>query len=430
MRCISLLFSSPSLTEQNNILRVLLYSISCPIRLLECFGKCQYTMENKTSKLQLVDGRSYHGIEGYASSCGEPSGDEMCEDSDGTEFEVEADLESDDDDRYEFKSDRSDEEDPPMSQAEEKHSHGDTINTLDRNENKFAQQDISLIDEWEAFEYMESTINIKDSENVAIEKVVRGINRKDPMPHPEQTPSFISGDILDAIAEIKALLAQRPVATIRFIKHKLQHLSSKQVKVAVLHCGYRFKNGPWQRAIIRFGYDPRCDTKSSIHQTLVFNMDFRPIIEDNPQNRNLLSKTPNELKALFPRILPGPENVPYIFDGTKFMTEDNVWQICDLHDSTLRIIADSPALSSSLSWKSGWFRNGTMAKLLIIMDDKLSRVKDNRSPHGYERLLHIPDNYTSPKWDGKGYGLGRGQVYTKEEWELRHRILKMARELQ
>ncbi|KUL81365.1 hypothetical protein ZTR_09934 [Talaromyces verruculosus] len=268
------------------------------------------------------------------------------------------------------------------------------------------------------------------SDNTLIEKSLRIIGQKQSTPGTGWALSFVSRDIRDAIGDIQAILKERPIVTTRFIKYQLRHLTNDQIRFAIPYCGYRFDNGPWKRTIIRFGYDPRQNNASRVFQTLTINEDFRPVIDSRDAAfRQKMDKTLQEdgkLDALFPHIVPGPQNVPYMFDGTMFDTNDNVWQICDLSDLILSGIARTAELSDTLSWKNGWFFNGTMAKLSVIMADKLLRLSNNRTLLDYECLASIPDMYLARRLDCTGYGLKAGETYTNEQADLRLGILYQA----
>jgi general transcription factor 3C polypeptide 5 (transcription factor C subunit 1) len=247
---------------------------------------------------------------------------------------------------------------------------------------------------------------------------------------PHTAPPSIEG----IIADINDLLDDRPVATIRYIRARLEHRTAEEIQAAVRYCGYEFRSGPWKKAIVQFGYDPRRVPIARFYQTVVFDMNFNPVVDINewPERRKeLLRKYEGNLKLAFPQFLPASDNIPYCFNGKKFRTDDNIWQICDIEDGLLRKIIETTDIRGRATEQHGFFWNGTIAKLMIIMRHKIINIRDGRvlTDDEFSPLLAFPDNYTPLKRDPIRYGLEFGKLYTKAQKYLMSRIKEEAKRL-
>jgi general transcription factor 3C polypeptide 5 (transcription factor C subunit 1) len=134
----------------------------------------------------------------------------------------------------------------------------------------------------------------------------------------------------------------------------------------------------------------------------------------------------------FPQLLKADDNIPHIFNGTKFVADDNTWQICDITDEILQRVIATSEVRLNFSNKTGFFMNGTMAKIMVIMRDRLLCIRDNLllDDKVYECLLGFPDEYVPPKeCDIPRYGLEFGQHYTTKQAFLKGRTVDMARRL-
>ncbi|KAL2789011.1 RNA polymerase III transcription factor IIIC subunit-domain-containing protein [Aspergillus keveii] len=224
----------------------------------------------------------------------------------------------------------------------------------------------------------------------------------------------------EMVQNIQGILECRPVTTVRVILDFLGPVCQITVGKALPICGYMFANGPWKKALIKFGMDPRAQPDLRFYQTITFDMEFDPVVEHGKHDWTVKGN------LAFPQLLKADDNIPHIFNGTKFVADDNTWQICDITDEILqRVIATSEA-RLNFSNKTGFFMNGTMAKIMVIMRDRLLCIKDNLllDDKVYECLLGFPDEYMPPKErDIRRYGLEFGQHYTTKQAFLKGRIV-------
>ncbi|CAF1357721.1 unnamed protein product [Rotaria magnacalcarata] len=88
------------------------------------------------------------------------------------------------------------------------------------------------------------------------------------------------------ITQLRRLFEQRPVWTRNSL---LYHLKITEVilKRIIHHVAYFFCNGPWNRCWLKYGYDPRLDTKSKIYQIVDYRV--RAILD--PEKNLVKSRT-------------------------------------------------------------------------------------------------------------------------------------------
>ena len=86
-------------------------------------------------------------------------------------------------------------------------------------------------------------------------------------------------------------------------------MSQSNIGKALPYCGYMFTGGPWKRALISFGVDPRTISEYRFYQTLIFNMELDPIVE---QGKHYGLKSGNSTFPQFLRGCDGLEQYEYI----------------------------------------------------------------------------------------------------------------------
>ncbi|GAB7346978.1 hypothetical protein MBLNU459_g3133t2 [Dothideomycetes sp. NU459] len=192
-----------------------------------------------------------------------------------------------------------------------------------------------------------------------------------------------------AVKNLSQLMDERPIVTRRVAYNLIDWGSESLFKDATQYVGFSFRSGPWRDALVRYGVDPRKDPKYRIYQTLSFQ---------------LLSK--DKLVAAARR-LPGGKNqwirserhrkdeLPtHVFDGKSVTTNGKTWQICDIQEPILRGLLETDRVRTeceSETW--GWFYNGTMSKVRIIMRDMISLMLNGEEPDLaiYSTIATMPD---------------------------------------
>jgi hypothetical protein len=88
------------------------------------------------------------------------------------------------------------------------------------------------------------------------------------------------------MTHLRRLFEQRPIWTRNSL---LYHLKITEVilKRIIHHVAYFFCNGPWNRCWVKYGYDPRLDTKSKIYQIVDYRV--RAILD--PEKNLVKSRT-------------------------------------------------------------------------------------------------------------------------------------------
>ncbi|KAJ9264623.1 hypothetical protein DTO212C5_7005 [Paecilomyces variotii] len=236
-------------------------------------------------------------------------------------------------------------------------------------------------------------------------------------------PWIPDASVRETVYQIRQFLRTRPIAIVRVIRESIGSGREGDLEKALPYCGYIFTNGPWRNALIRFGIDPRTSFEYRLYQTITLKMECDPIIECGKED------CAEKDDIAFPQLLKGRDSDSHLINGKKSIPDDNTWQICDITDPLLQSIVATGQLRSEVSWKDGFFWNGTMAKLEVIMRDKLICLRDGNIPldDEYRCLLGFPERYESSQRDHIRYGLEFGQTYTMKQAFLRGKILRRAR---
>lgn len=95
------------------------------------------------------------------------------------------------------------------------------------------------------------------------------INLKEMPTGPAHAFSATHGD-QELYDRLTRLFESRPIWIAEAIKANVPAESHRRLKIVLPFVAYYFINGPWQRAWVRFGYDPRVDKESRIYQCLDF----------------------------------------------------------------------------------------------------------------------------------------------------------------
>lgn len=201
-----------------------------------------------------------------------------------------------------------------------------------------------------------------------------------PQAPPKRLPEATSPPVQKAIDALGRLLEERPIVTRRVYLAKLQGHQEASIRWAVPYVGYYFSHGPWRHAVVRYGVDPRKDPKCRIYQTLSYS---HKALETSRSTLTLRKKA----------------EASFVFDGKTTMDPASPWQLCDLTDVTLQSLVDTDdirAKCDSNAW--GWYRNGTVAKICVILRDKMLRLAKQEpkvAEERYEILANLPNDVTT-----------------------------------
>lgn len=193
--------------------------------------------------------------------------------------------------------------------------------------------------------------------------------------------------IKPAAEAVLAFFEKRPIATRLVLGNSFPDLPIWRVDTAATWAGAKAKEGPWKDCVVKHGVDPTTDPQYRIYQ----------IIAVRPMN----SKAKED-------------STSHIFDGVTKM-KGRSFQFCDITDPVFDPIVNTPHYRSKADGYGGplcgWYWNGTIAKLRILMADKLRRmhtpdatVLDERA---YLAVATLPDKIeesTRCEVDGMLYG--------------------------
>lgn len=221
------------------------------------------------------------------------------------------------------------------------------------------------------------------------------------------------------ITAARELFAERPIYTRRALFNSLPEedlaiIGSNARKHIQQFVGYVFDGGPWSKAIIRFGIDPRKDKGLRLYQTMTFQLD------EPAQRRNKHEGNGPKQAGAAEKDLSQPAD-SHLFDGTRAYTEGKVWQVCDITDPLLASLLATEELREDCHLEyDGWFNNATLAKVKVIMRQKLLKIQRGEEIDDslFDKVLTLPEVYDSTtasrfwnkNWDRKELGKEEGRL--------------------
>lgn len=223
------------------------------------------------------------------------------------------------------------------------------------------------------------TTKAKNPPKTSLRKIGVSLDMEDaPIGPPPGLPEPQGKALLETIDKLEQLLKDRPIITKR-VAYCLQDLrSDKYVKEAIPYVGYYVgAGGAWSNCIVKYGVDPRSDPKYRFHQTVSYQVkDVRKRLDTGEY-----ANAPEKDKG-------------HIFDGHR-LEHGQLWQLCDLTDPVLQHILNNAELRSEPDMKQwGWYYNGTVTKVRVIMRDKMHRLMEEKPPlpeSDYLLLAGMPD---------------------------------------
>jgi general transcription factor 3C polypeptide 5 (transcription factor C subunit 1) len=212
---------------------------------------------------------------------------------------------------------------------------------------------------------------------------------------PEEPPQEPPDDreLLEVIEKLLELYEERPIwtrrALINRVNYALTEATMHLIKCALPYVGYRFKDGPFRDAIIRFGIDPRKDPKYRMYQTIYFQLAERDVKDPGAQWAGIRksTKTPKTAKR-------ANDKLSHFFDGRDVAIDGKIWQMCDVTDPLLsKLIKEAPVSETFEPKNDGWYCNGTLAKIRAIMKVKIIALHTGRvvKDEDFRRALDMPD---------------------------------------
>ena len=184
---------------------------------------------------------------------------------------------------------------------------------------------------------------------------------------------------------LRDLFAQRPIWSRRALGNQMpEGTLTPSHKQALGYVAFSIRSGAWSHTLCAFGVDPCSDLKYRKFQTLA-------TLNDQKHNRSKAKKRANRKSA------PAIARPSHIFTGQGPIVEDgSTFQLCDLEDPQLKTLVDVDErhlLKVCEPEIFGWYGNGTLSKIRIILRTKISALrKGDPIPEAqFERLLAFPE---------------------------------------
>ncbi|KAF1834126.1 transcription factor tfiiic complex a box associated subunit sfc1 [Decorospora gaudefroyi] len=198
--------------------------------------------------------------------------------------------------------------------------------------------------------------------------------------------------IQSLIANIRALLLERPVVTRQLLYNRLGWDKRTKLRQAAVYCGFFFESGPWREALIRFGVDPRKDPGYRKYQTVSF---LSYLKAGTSKHHAVFDQHVMKLAKMSPEEL----ETEHTFDGVNVSQTGNIFQFCDITDPLIaRILATEDIRTTCAPTFQGWYHVGTWAKATVILKDKMNTIIGGETPDDslYQRVINWPE-----LWDDK-----------------------------
>ncbi|KAL9615131.1 MAG: hypothetical protein Q9167_000449 [Letrouitia subvulpina] len=169
------------------------------------------------------------------------------------------------------------------------------------------------------------------------------------------------------ISTVRDILTKRPVWSRRALQNQIppnlwNAVGPNVAKHLWQYSGYIFASGPWRDTIVRLGYDPRTDPDARWYQSLVFQLQLADA-QKSQGTSDLGRKS-------------------HIFDGESVELDGKLWQMCDITDPFLRslLLRDLSLRTTCHQPSDGWYPNGLLAKVRIIMRYKILAIVQGQKP--------------------------------------------------
>ncbi|KAL8639743.1 MAG: hypothetical protein Q9228_003256 [Teloschistes exilis] len=204
---------------------------------------------------------------------------------------------------------------------------------------------------------------------------------------------------------IREILAERPVCTRRYLQNNIPReiwnaVGPDAAKYLWQRVAYLWLSGPWRDSLCALGVDPRKDKEMRLYQTLIFQLEAGSMDTKADKSTITRSRRDRELAAR------GEARESHLFDGKTASLDGKIWQMCDIEDPFLKSLIRSEALRDECHLPSdGWYSNGLIAKVRVIMKAKLelALADDADNPERDEGYLAlhklIPDVMTKENRD-------------------------------
>ncbi|KAK4166696.1 putative transcription factor tau subunit sfc1 [Cladorrhinum sp. PSN259] len=241
-----------------------------------------------------------------------------------------------------------------------------------------------------------------------------------PVPsEPRRQPDMSDPQVAAIITEMRLAMEERPIWTRRSMWNRLGHKFAELPKNGglVRHClqyaGYQFKGGPWRDALVKYGLDPRSDSKYRVYQTLIFKLHKTRIgtvgrswqaVRRNETGVSNYGKHWDDMGNGDDRWLN-----THIFNGQSFSTDGKVWQVCDITDPLLETLFKNAEVRSECDNEvSGFYHRVLWSVSKAIMKTKMVAIRFKRelTDDAFSATLQVVKGPSDGGDGGSGNSIG------------------------
>ncbi|CAG8510837.1 483_t:CDS:10 [Ambispora gerdemannii] len=177
------------------------------------------------------------------------------------------------------------------------------------------------------------------------------------------------------------LFENRPIWTKLALQSNLT-VDKKMIKKLLPLYAYWMVNGPWRDCWIRYGYDPRKDKDARFLQLLDIRNNRRPVrierakrvlrgqsdyVVDTIEESMIVNNEPENSTSLY----------KHVFDGKTKPRDVAVFQMCDIEDSLLKSLIESPDGVEEICQKSyGFYKRSHVEKMRKVLRRKVAALEN------------------------------------------------------
>jgi general transcription factor 3C polypeptide 5 (transcription factor C subunit 1) len=189
---------------------------------------------------------------------------------------------------------------------------------------------------------------------------------------------------------MRGLFEQRPIWTRRALLNQFpDDAPFYAARYLIAYVAYAIRSGPWRDTFCKFGVDPRTDRSYRKYQSV--------LIQLVPRDRDKTDAN-EEYARSWAR---SKDKTSHIFTGQHAIPPDGkIWQLCDLADPFLRSLVDVPDIYIRPQCETryfGWYNNGTIAKIRVILKAKVDALSSGESVDetALAKFSNLPDCWDS-----------------------------------
>ena len=192
-----------------------------------------------------------------------------------------------------------------------------------------------------------------------------------------------------AVVLFRDLFKQRPIWTRRaLVNHVEEGNLTSSHQTALAYIGFSIASGVWSRTLCIYGVNPLSDPSYRKFQT---------VATINDQKRDSRGKMAGLAMQSARSVAASNNRRSHVFTGKGPLPDDgSIYQLCDLADPQLKSLVDvgDAHLSEECDPETfGWYGNGTMSKIRIILRAKTSALRNGEPTmdKDFKRIIELPE---------------------------------------